>query len=55
MRCRVFEDAKIGRNSRWILVSEVINIAKNDIEPPPEYEARIEGDFLAGLGKLKIK
>lgn len=37
------------------LVSDVINIAKSEIEPPPEYEARIEGDFLTGLGKLKEK
>jgi len=36
-------------------ISEVVNIAKNDIEPPPEFEARSEGDFLYGLGKLKGK
>lgn len=34
-------------------VSEVAGIGLKDIEPPPEYEAKIEGDFLAGLGKLK--
>jgi purine-binding chemotaxis protein CheW len=36
-------------------VSEVAGIAMKDIEPPPEYEAKSEGDFLAGLGKLKNK
>ena len=36
-------------------VSEVITIATADIEPPPDHEARSEGDFLAGLGKLKNK
>lgn len=33
-------------------VSEVINISKNDIEPPQD-DAQIEGDFLTGIGKLK--
>ncbi len=36
-------------------VSEVITIVNKDIEPPPEYESRSEGDFLAGLGKSKNK
>ncbi len=36
-------------------VSEVVNIARNDIEPLPEYGELTEGDFLAGLGKLKTK
>lgn len=36
-------------------VAEVAGIAIKDIEPPPEYEAKIDGDFLAGLGKLKNK
>lgn len=37
------------------VVSEVAGMAAKDIEPPPEYEAKSEGDFLAGLGKLKNK
>jgi purine-binding chemotaxis protein CheW len=37
------------------MVSEVSGIAVKDIEPPPEYEAKSEGDFLVGLGKLKNK
>jgi purine-binding chemotaxis protein CheW len=36
-------------------VSEVVNIQKSDIEPPPQYDAQIEGDFLSGLGKTKEK
>jgi purine-binding chemotaxis protein CheW len=36
-------------------VSEVISILKSDLEPPPEFEARVEGDLLAGLGKFKGK
>ncbi|HBE78120.1 MAG TPA: chemotaxis protein CheW [Firmicutes bacterium] len=34
-------------------VSEVINIQNKEIEPPPEYDTQIEGNFLTGLGKLK--
>jgi purine-binding chemotaxis protein CheW len=36
-------------------VSEVVNIQKGEIEPPPEYDAQIEGNFLTGLGKIKDK
>jgi purine-binding chemotaxis protein CheW len=36
-------------------VSEVVNIQQNEIEPPPEYDAQIEGNFLTGLGKIKDK
>lgn len=34
-------------------VSEVVNIQQKEIEPPPEYDAQIEGNFLTGLGKIK--
>lgn len=37
------------------LVSEVVNIQQSEIEPSPEYDAQIEGNFLTGLGKLKDK
>lgn len=36
-------------------VSEVATIQKSDIEPPPQFDAQIEGDFLTGLGKTKDK
>jgi purine-binding chemotaxis protein CheW len=36
-------------------VSEVVTIQQSDIEPPPQYDAQIEGDFLTGLGKSKEK
>ena len=36
-------------------VAEVTYIQGSEIEPPPQYEAQIEGDFLTGLGKLKDK
>lgn len=36
-------------------VSEVINIQKDDIEPPPEYSSQSHLEFLTGLGKVKGK
>ena len=35
-------------------VSEVVTIQKGEIEPPPEYSAQIEGNFLSALGKMKV-
>ncbi len=34
-------------------VAEVVSIQKSDIDLPPEYDAQMENDFLAGIGKLK--
>ncbi len=36
-------------------VSEVIKIQESEIEPPPEYDAKVEGDFITSLAKLKDK
>ena len=33
-------------------VSEVLEIAAADIEPPPSFGARIRADFIAGMGKV---
>lgn len=33
-------------------VSEVLEIAHDDIEPPPEFGARIRNDFIKGMGKI---
>lgn len=33
-------------------VSEVIEIAASEIEPPPSFGARIRADFIAGMGKV---
>jgi len=37
------------------MVSEVLNIAQNEIEAALEYGAKVEGDFLTGMGKVKDK
>jgi purine-binding chemotaxis protein CheW len=34
-------------------VAEVVNIQKNEIDLPPEYDAQLDNNFLAGMGKLK--
>ena len=36
-------------------VSEVLEISGNDIEPPPEFGARIRSDFIKGMGKINGK
>lgn len=36
-------------------VSEVVNINQNEIEAAMDYGARVEGDFLTGMGKVKGK
>ena len=36
-------------------VSEVLEIAPEDIEPPPEFGARIRTDFIKGMGKIEGK
>ena len=34
-------------------VSEVLEIAGSEIEPPPSFGARIRADFIAGMGKVE--
>ncbi len=36
-------------------VSEVLNIQKSEIEPPPQYDAGSDVEFLIGMGKVKGK
>lgn len=36
-------------------VSEVLEISPDDIEPPPEFGARIRNDFIKGMGKIEGK
>jgi purine-binding chemotaxis protein CheW len=34
-------------------VSEVLDIAESDIEPPPAFGSTIKTDFILGMGKVK--
>jgi purine-binding chemotaxis protein CheW len=34
-------------------VSEVLEIPATEIEPPPSFGAKIRGDFISGMGKVK--
>lgn len=36
-------------------VSEVVEIAPGDIEPPPSFGAKIRADFISGMGKVNGK
>lgn len=36
-------------------VNEVLDIAPGNIEPPPEFGARIRNDFIKGMGKIESK
>ena len=36
-------------------VSEVLDIARADIEPPPSFGAKIRTDFISGMGKVNGK
>lgn len=58
--CIIIIEVESGANQRQVgivvdAVSEVVNIQKNEIEPAPDYEARIEREFITGLGKIKDK
>jgi purine-binding chemotaxis protein CheW len=47
-----------GRQEMGVVVdavNEVLEIAATDIEPPPEFGARIRSDFIAGIGKINGK
>jgi len=35
------------------MVSEVVTISEEQIEPPPEYGTKLEHNFILGIGKLK--
>ena len=36
-------------------VSEVLDIAEADIEPPPTFGSKVRTDFILGMGKFKEK
>lgn len=51
-------ESEKGRQEMGIVVdavSEVLEIPAADIEPPPEFGARIRIDFIAGMGKVNGK
>ena len=35
------------------MVSEVVNITSEEIEPPPQYGSKVDQNFILGIGKLK--
>jgi len=56
--CIIVVEVTINGNQRLLgvvvdMVSEVVNITSEQIEPPPEYGMSIEHNFILGIGKLK--
>ncbi len=48
-------DSAKGHQEMGIIVdavSEVLEIPAQDVEPPPEFGARIRSDFISGMGKV---
>ena len=55
--CIVIADVESANGSQQMgvvvdAVNEVLEIAQGDIEPPPEFGARIRSDFIKGMGKI---
>ncbi len=52
-----FDNSGSGRQMGIVVdtVSEVLNIQKSDIEPPPKYGSRMDTAFLTGIGKIRNK
>ena len=51
-------ESENGRQEMGIVVdavSEVLEIPASEIEPPPEFGARIRNDFIQGMGKVNGK
>ncbi|MDQ2084912.1 chemotaxis protein CheW [Herbivorax sp. ANBcel31] len=58
--CIIVVEVSLAGTSRLMgiivdTVSEVVNIQKGEIEPPPQYDSRAEEGFLTGIGKVKEK
>lgn len=56
--CTVIVELRNGEDSQVVgmvvdAVSEVLDIAAADIEPPPAFGARIRSDFIQGVAKVK--
>lgn len=58
--CIIVVEIEIKGNQRLIgvvvdMVSEVVNVHADDIEPPPEYGSKLDHNFILGIGKIKEK
>ena len=56
--CILVVELNIQGNERLLgvvvdTVSEVINVSDDEIEPPPQYGAKVEHSFILGIGKIK--
>ncbi len=58
--CIIVVEINISESKRMMgivvdTVSEVVNIQSGEIEPPPQYSAQADNEFLIGMGKVKGK
>ena len=59
--CVVIVEVSCGAGDRQVMgllvdaVNEVLDISAADIEPPPAFGARLRGDFIQGVGKVRGK
>lgn len=58
--CIIVVEIDIAESKRMMgivvdTVSEVVNIQKGEIEPPPQYNTHVDTEFLIGMGKVKGK
>ena len=58
--CIIVVEINIAESKRMMgivvdTVSEVVNIQNGEIEPPPQYSAHADNEFLIGMGKVKGK
>lgn len=56
--CIIVVEVAIKGNQRLLgvvvdMVSEVVSISSEEIEPPPEYGTTLEHNFILGIGKIK--
>ena len=49
------EDVKLDIGIMVDAVSEVLEISRSEIEPPPSFGAKIRADFIDGMGKVSGK
>lgn len=58
--CIIVMEVNVNDNTKMLgivvdMVSEVISISTEEIEPPPEYGTSKEPHFILGIGKIKEK
>lgn len=56
--CIIVVEVSLNNTQRLLgvvvdMVSEVVSIESNEIEPPPQYGTKLDHNFILGIGKIK--